>query len=392
MGKLSTGETLELLKKYTNMFINEPGLNKYDINSLDYLVIYNALVKSKFLPKLEENEILPEIKSFVYLFYEDVLHRKLGNFNLQKYTNPSSNVKLSHALWNWNNSKIIYKFDRDIEQDLIDNSDFSFNSQMPIELFQYLPHNNFFVSMNNSFYEQLKEVIVNQTNPYFSDIPLAKQSSEEPYLLGFFLNKDKLYKTDDYGRIKYYDFQYTVTILYHSEIRGCFCPRFVKIDLNIPKDRSNSLTILDCISKANANRDNKECELFITKILPYIFYLCSENAVIQERKISKKYLKKLYKDKLEAKPTINIVSKPIEERVLSRVFPSKSVMIEELNFSNKKGTAKCPHERRSHWHKYWVGKKNSEERRLVLKWLSSMRIRTDLKEIPNTKIKVKSNS
>lgn len=41
------------------------------------------------------------------------------------------------------------------------------------------------------------------------------------------------------------------------------------------------------------------------------------------------------------------------------------------------GTKKRPHIRRAHWHKFWTGKKDSDERRLVLKWLSPVAINMD---------------
>lgn len=34
------------------------------------------------------------------------------------------------------------------------------------------------------------------------------------------------------------------------------------------------------------------------------------------------------------------------------------------------GVRKRPHVRRAHWHRYWIGKKNSPERELTLKWVS----------------------
>ena len=243
----------------------------------------------------------------------------------------------------------------------------------------------------------MREIIINKSKKIFDSLSKRNFSEndnlnkllEEVQVLGFFFAKDKLYRLNEFNKIIGYDIHYRISFMFHLDIEGdFFCPK-VQIDLNIPKDKTKSLTIRDCISEID--KDNKECELFITKILPYIFYLCSENAVIQERKLSKKHLR-LYKDKSEIKPTINMVSKPVEEKVLTRIFPSSSTVIEGLNPSKKKGTTKCPHERRSHWHRYWVGKKDSDERRVVLKWISSMKIRADLKEIPNTEIKVKSSN
>ena len=44
------------------------------------------------------------------------------------------------------------------------------------------------------------------------------------------------------------------------------------------------------------------------------------------------------------------------------------------------GKSKAPHSRRGHWHHYWVGKKDSGERRLILKWIAP----TFVNGTPNT--------
>lgn len=407
MKKLSVGETLEILKKYSDVFVNDSGLSKYDINSLDYLEIYKFLIEEGLLPKdVDSSTVLPEMKTFSYLIWNNALLKSKGKLNKQnkEVISSASIIRFTHCLWNWSNSEIVYKFDKDIEQDLINNSDFTFNSRMPVELFDYLPHDNFFVSINEQ-HEQIRKLMINKSKEAFlkaiketsSNTSSINKSLENMHLLGFFFNKDKIYKIDESKQIIGYDIHYRITVMFHTDIdENLFCPK-VQIDLNIPKDKKKPLSVLDCIVGKNNSEECEECEMFITKVLPYIFYLCSENAVIQERKLSKKQIKKLYKNKSnKSLPILNVVSKPIEDdKVLSRNFPSVSAIIESEedieSFIKKKGSAKCPHERRSHWHRFWIGKKNSDERRLILKWISSMKIRADLNRVISTEIKVKNN-
>lgn len=42
------------------------------------------------------------------------------------------------------------------------------------------------------------------------------------------------------------------------------------------------------------------------------------------------------------------------------------------------GTPKRPHSRKGHWHHFWIGKRDTEERKLVLKWVAPMFIHAEL--------------
>ena len=45
---------------------------------------------------------------------------------------------------------------------------------------------------------------------------------------------------------------------------------------------------------------------------------------------------------------------------------------------NKGGTPKSPHSRRGHWHHFWTGAKNSDDRKLILKWIAPTFINKNL--------------
>lgn len=395
MKTLSVGDTLEILKKYTDLYVNSSGLNNYDINSPMYKEMYKILANEGYLEK--DKSILPEFKAFSCLLYNDSFCKRNNKINYSSVDLYSRNmIHLAYCFWNWNSSKIIYKFDKDIEQDLIENSDFNFNGQMPVELFNYLPHDNFFVAtpeLNSC--DKIKEIIL----PYCQE---AIQNKYGNYLdlnittilktlqvLGFFFSKEKFYKLNKNNEIEEDVNTYRITVLFHYEGETYYFSPIVHLDFRLPYELNSSVSISDCFRCNKNSNAFKKAEVFVTKLLPYIFYLCSENVVIEERKLSKKQIKRLYRDKLEIKPIINRVSKPLnEDKILTRVFPSVNIIANTTILCKKNGTPKCPHERRSHWHRFWIGKKNSNERRLVLKWISSMKIRADLNNVIDTKIKV----
>ena len=63
---------------------------------------------------------------------------------------------------------------------------------------------------------------------------------------------------------------------------------------------------------------------------------------------------------------------------------------EENDVDNKKSfTSKSPHVRSGHWHHYWIGARNSPERRRIVKWLESTTVNTKQRDnLPIVNIKV----
>lgn len=52
-----------------------------------------------------------------------------------------------------------------------------------------------------------------------------------------------------------------------------------------------------------------------------------------------------------------------------------------------------PHMRRGHWHHYWIGSRSvSEDRRLILKWLSPMAVAATPEDTPIVIHEIKNNS
>ena len=103
-------------------------------------------------------------------------------------------------------------------------------------------------------------------------------------------------------------------------------------------------------------------------VLQYLLYLCAENSIV--RPLGKETRKPRPKKYTEAKePAKYAVNFPKE---VHRKFPPSERSAGETRItvsSEKRSTA--PHERRAHWHSYWVGgRKGTEKARLALRWLS----------------------
>ena len=55
---------------------------------------------------------------------------------------------------------------------------------------------------------------------------------------------------------------------------------------------------------------------------------------------------------------------------LKKEFDEDKELLDLLNNTQKQGTPKSPHIRRSHFHSYWTG--NGENKQLVVKWVNTI--------------------
>ena len=118
-------------------------------------------------------------------------------------------------------------------------------------------------------------------------------------------------------------------------------------------------------------------------ILKSLLYLCSYEPDIRETVVSKQRSR-------QAKKSID---KPVREFSVGVRFGeafrkwTKGTLGAQTNTGT--GQHKRPHVRRAHWHRYWVGKKNSDDRELIIKWVSECFCGvTDSSELDTVKHKV----
>ena len=130
-------------------------------------------------------------------------------------------------------------------------------------------------------------------------------------------------------------------------------------------------------------RDNQKLEdksIEITaKLMQLLLYICSQNADIEENPFQKTVTKKpsspeFIKDKFR-----EIRKWDVGVRIANAI--RRSSQTEEprqrSEESHTPGTPKRPHARCGHWHHFWSGKRNSQERKLVLHWVSPTFIHVD---------------
>ena len=130
----------------------------------------------------------------------------------------------------------------------------------------------------------------------------------------------------------------------------------------------------------NEDATKSEASMIMT-LMQALIYLCSFEPDIRETPMSKQRYKEAKAKKPKDKKAK--VDMPEREYKVGEYFGAafRKYTIEHADETTKKstgtGSSKRPHMRRAHWHGYWRGKKGSENRTLVRRWVHESFINVD---------------
>ncbi|MGM9680365.1 MAG: AcrVA2 family anti-CRISPR protein [Eubacteriales bacterium] len=131
-------------------------------------------------------------------------------------------------------------------------------------------------------------------------------------------------------------------------------------------------TIVDAVGARQAEAARREFERisgqFVPAAIQLILYLCAENAEIAENPEQKQITRRTPQIKDQFR---EIRSWDVGQRYGVRIRKFRSSRRGSSDKGPGTGThaSPSPHMRRAHWHHFWVGKRDSDERQLVLRWL-----------------------
>lgn len=240
----------------------------------------------------------------------------------EKYHITADEIHTYKALDGWHKNKIVYTFDENIRKELCNcGEEITINR----ELIARLPHKNFFIEWENPilFDEDIKD-IERSLGKGFMPLGVMVQVEKDLVVLTLIITaKDK-------ERHLFYD-----------------------MDLPLSKDTAKTHRAYACAWNM-------------------ILYLCAENAVVRPSMAVHK----------KGKVHNHTVSAPKRENVC--YFPPQCRKTHK-GYATGTGKTKAAHERRAHWHNYWMGKKG--EQRLVLKWVSETVIHGNKKDINLVKVR-----
>lgn len=259
------------------------------------------------------------------------------------FTEDLCDARILEALFPWRIHKQIYSFDKDMEELLIKQS--LADLIIPIDILSNLPYPCIYIKTNT-----IKGVD------------------------GFFC----YFESDiDNGNL---EFRFLVS---YSDV---LIPYIVHI-----KDGwtiKNGVEETARISNENLKKRNLKCSLAKQKeffnetlrvtcqLFQLVLYICAENKEIEEnpaqKKITKKptnpkYIKDKFREvqKWDLGTQTGMIVRKMQKK--GTVKPDREI---DENYIPREGAAKRPHSRRGHWHHFWTGKRNTEERKLVLRWVA----------------------
>ena len=285
------------------------------------------------------SKIKPRKDPVLYCTFTDVLDlveevcKARSDINLD----ASDRKRLAQALSfvaAWREHKQIYNFDPELAKILIDQD---LDGELPIETLYNLPYKCIYIQ---------------------TDLLMEAK--------GFFVYFD----TDEY-------------IQGDLDLKLCFVDTADEHAI-IPIHLIKGKTLEECVQKTNtemAGGDGFEVsEDVINYMIPelggaiqLILYLCAENKDVVERKRLEFNKKKSQPKKKKVKKKQIQKEAKIQEwavgSVITKQFKRSTYTPSDSQNGNANGTKKSPHMRKAHWHHYWVGARESEERRLVLKWV-----------------------
>lgn len=320
-------------------------LEHYKKTSSEYSIV--TRINNNF----SKDQIMQAINSHYYglnnlidIKYNDdcynFLNRITQNFEDSSYVNTIYSVLQRYiSIIEWEKTKQVYVFDKDLVSELTrTNTDVI----LPKNVFDFLPSNSLCLDISSN---------MDLCNKYNCDLILVN------------IHKVKLKNNQEF---------YTIHFTIYEKEK--FRHSIVLTIENCLDENSRSITD---ILKANGNITIKDTVVYKDEItfqnilvIQLLIYLSSIEPDIKET-IESKANKASYKNKKSKKKKIN---KPIRTFTVGERFgeayrtwiKSKSNQNYSINSSVEKHVK--PHFRRAHWHRYWIGKKNSDERRLVLKW------------------------
>lgn len=243
------------------------------------------------------------------------------------------------ALAGWRRCKEIYRFDPDFAALLMEDADD--NVLIPYDALRQLPYNCFYVDAPIMDYDGFFVYYEHDVESDIMELRMDAVSRAMPtfasgislHLVGETL-ADGIEESIRFARKSYYHF---------AEVCG--------------EERANRV-------KRDFERLNK---LFVPKAIQLVLYLCAENAEVAENAEQKAITRRT--------PVIKDQFREIRKW---DVGADAGIRIRRFRTSQASGAERSkhgshasptPHMRRAHWHRFWTGKRDTDERKLVLRWI-----------------------
>ncbi len=348
------------------------------MKKIEFYEFVNSLAEkyAKLAYGFNETKAIRELEQHFAWWKENAVHDYTGSSPMSFYIYSHRDVEflkqipsvdiINHAV-RWMQSKVLFNFDAELEQEIIE-SRLLPTMKLPAILLNHCPYESFFIQTNSSGKIEPDIEFVNEEN-----MPLLHDE------VGYFITISPYYYWDAEQKklIETEDKVMDVASCTPNQINSSDTS-FVYISMKIPKHNTD-LTIKDAIIQSRfEGNDNigqseyADCSAsMLLRALQYILHLCSENSIVKSREVKKTPSWASKKKKSAQKVKIYDVSLPTV-----RTF-SNVKTYHKTNEGNERGSgkSKSPHVRRAHWAYRWIG--SGDKKHMELRWIRETHIHAD---------------
>lgn len=261
------------------------------------------------------------------------------------------------ALAGWRQCKEIYRFDPDFAALLMEDADD--NTLIPYEALRQLPYNCLYVDAPIMDYDGFFVYFEHDAESDMMELRMDSVSHSTPsFAMGISLH-----------------------LVGETLADG--------IEESIRFARKSYRRLADAFGEEQASIAKRDFErlnkLFIPKAIQLILYLCAENAEVAENAEQKAITRRT-----------TVIKDQYREIRQWDVGSDAGIRIRRFRASQTSGAERAkhgshaspaPHMRRAHWHRFWAGKRDTDERKLVLRWIPPTFVAGDRQaEVPTTTI------
>jgi len=253
-------------------------------------------------------------------------------------------------LQRFNRCKQVYAFDGDIAEELLRTKR---DVTLPPNIFDRLPHNTLYLDFSACSKELRENVGMDGC------LVQVNKSQFDNLNSGFYIISALLFSNNDSIGMR-------STLVVNSEKEGVKFGDFDEFKnncrLNVDVEKAANGEIAEMLSKDIAANQSY-------LIVQSLFYLCSYEPDIHETAPSKIQYRKARQNK-KKNADMPIREFKVGERFGEAFRKWTKGQLGQSGTHASTGRHNKPHMRRAHWHRFWIGKRDSEERKLVAKWVS----------------------
>lgn len=271
-------------------------------------------------------------------------------------TESALDASLMAAVAGWRQHKQIYRFDKDMEETLLEQNDKSLT--IPVEILKSLPYTSLYIKTNTLGYHEKK---LDGFFVYFDNDDI--NTDVELRFLGISEESDTL------------RFPVAIHLIPNGSIEDGI-KRMIQVSIeNSKKAGAISNFEKKAFNESIESGGLKAClEEFSSRAMQLVLYICAQNKEVEEdpkqRQITKKPKKpEFIKDKYREIQMWNCGEKT--GAIIRKMHTTAAYRTTHSEAKTSvTGTPKRPHSRRGHWHHFWTGSEKNQSRKLILKWVS----------------------